>query len=180
MGIVNQQSPTDRNTERGTSPTPPTGAELSVPKLTQTTDKRKGLAERVLLGLAAVWAILIIVGTGTLPLYSGASIESAGGAAPSITTTSATAVEVNGWWAFVITSIPLLVVVVVGLTLLARHPSRGTHPLAWVAVGVLGVVNVLALLSVGVFFLPVTGCLIAACIVRQARRTEFASSRPPA
>ena len=44
------------------------------------------------------------------------------------------------------------------------HGSRrGAVPVAWMLAGLLAVFNMLAMLSVGVFFLPVSAALIIAC-----------------
>lgn len=56
----------------------------------------------------------------------------------------------------------------VGLAL--WHGSRhGALPLAWAFTGLLGVLNLVAMLSIGVFVLPVTAALIVACATRRPR-----------
>lgn len=50
------------------------------------------------------------------------------------------------------------------------HGSRrGAIPLAWALTGLLGMLNVLATLSIGVFVLPVTAALTVACATRRPR-----------
>jgi len=149
-----------------------------------TTRRRVTLPEYIVLGVAFVWGVLVIVGAGTMPLYSGESIKTTydpvtGTSATSATTVSATLVGQNGGYAYIIAALPLVAVTVIALAMALRDPRRGTPPVAWIVLGLFGAFNLLAMLTVGVFFLPVTACLLAACIIRQLRRTteQLAASR---
>jgi len=149
-----------------------------------TTRERVTLPEYLVLGAAFVWGILVIVGAGTMPLYSGESSTMTydpvtGTSTTSVTVISATLVGENGGYAYVIAALPLVAVTVIALAMALRDPRRGTPPVAWIVLGLFGAFNLLAMLTVGVFFLPVTACLLAACIIRQLRRTteQLAVSR---
>jgi hypothetical protein len=65
-------------------------------------------------------------------------------------------------------AVPLLVTLAVGFAL--WQGSRRALPIAWTLTGLLAAGNLVAMLSVGVFVLPVTAALVIAC----------ARSRPPA
>jgi hypothetical protein len=143
--------------------------------------RRPKLAEIVLLGAAFVWAILLFVAACTLPWHSeissGVTLDpQTQTVTTTATNTSSTLIESNGPGAYFVVSIPLVVVVLVALLVFLRDPLRGTNPLAWVVLGLLGAFNLLAMLSVGVFILPITGCLLAVCMIRTHRR---ASTSPP-
>src|SRR5918995_4193892 len=73
-----------------------------------------------------------------------------------------TLVGVNGLGVLVVIGVPLVATLAVGGAL--WHGSRrGAVPVAWMLAGLLAVFNMLAMLSVGVFFLPVSAALIIAC-----------------
>ena len=67
-------------------------------------------------------------------------------------------------------AIPLLVTLAVACGLW-QGSRRAALPIAWTLTGLLAAANLLAMLSVGVFVLPVTAALVVACAK---------SSRPPA
>ena len=139
-----------------------------------TTRERVTLPEYLVLGAAFVWGILVIVGAGTMPLYSGESSTMTydpvtGTSTTSVTVISATLVGENGGYAYVIAALPLVAVTVTAWAMALRDPRRGTPPAAWVVLGLFGGLNLVSMLTVGVFFLPVTACLLAVCIIRQRR-----------
>jgi hypothetical protein len=57
---------------------------------------------------------------------------------------------------------PLVIALLVAVALRLRH-RRGAMLAAWILTGLLGVLNMLAMLTVGVFLLPATACLLVAC-----------------
>ena len=109
------------------------------------------------LSVAAVYAAALIVGGFLVPVYESTSSSSSG----VVTTGSQTLVGMNGSWAVVVLSVPLLATVLVAAALRLRS-WRGSVPFAWAVTGVLGALNLLAMLSIGVFVLPVTAALVVA------------------
>jgi len=123
---------------------------------------RLGRVPAVALLVAAVWAALLLVAAFRAPVYESASGSSSGAPTPG----TDTLVGVNGLGAAVVVAVPLLVTLAVGLVLWlgARRPRV---PVAWTLTGLLAALTVLALPSVGLFFLPVVGALVAACATRR-------------
>lgn len=126
---------------------------------------RLSRAEWVALGVALVWSGGLLVAAVVAPAYQSATETSSG----TVTHGSATLVEQNGPGVLLPLSVPLLVTVVVGCLLWRRGGHRGAGPMAWTLTGLLAGLNLLAMFSIGLFVLPVTACLTAACAVRQAR-----------
>lgn len=118
---------------------------------------------RVALVLALVWSVLLVLAAFTLPLYgyssSSATVDGSGGTEE--ITGTATLVQVNGWTAVLVLAIPLAVTLLVGLLL--GVGGRGQRAVAWALTALLGVFTVLALLSVGLFMVPVVVALVVAC-----------------
>jgi hypothetical protein len=116
--------------------------------------------DRWLLGVAAVWAVGLVVAALVAPAYRSTTSTGNG-----FVNSSATLVHENGMRVLIPVSIPLVAVGVIGVAL--RHRRRvgkpGAGPVAWVVVALLGVVTILGMLSIGIFILPVTGLLIAVC-----------------
>ena len=113
----------------------------------------------IALGVAVVWGLLLVVAAFVVPVYSTSSGSATDGTVPTTTTEgTATLVGVNGYGVLLVISVPLVAAVVVAWAL-----ARGRRRIGWVVTSLLGVLNVLALLSVGIFFLPVTIALIVAC-----------------
>ena len=119
---------------------------------------------RIALVVATLWSLALVVAALTVPVYSGEAVgaDSAGGATS--TSTSATLVEVNGWWGLAVGVIPLAVSLVVGALLLGPG-GQAPRLVALVIVLLLGIATVLSLLTVGIFIAPVTAALGIAVIV---------------
>ncbi|NYG07682.1 hypothetical protein BJ986_002169 [Phycicoccus badiiscoriae] len=128
-------------------------------------------AVRIALVSASAWSALLVVAALTVPVYSGetSSADSTGEVSSSPTT--ATLVEVNGAWGLVVASIPLLACAVVG-ALLLRPGGRTRQVIAAVVVGLLGILTVVSLLTVGVFVAPATAGLGVAVLLALASPTE--------
>ncbi|HET7900044.1 MAG TPA: hypothetical protein VFL59_02585 [Candidatus Nanopelagicales bacterium] len=114
--------------------------------------------------VALVYCLIVLVAAATLPVYgwSSQSSSAADGAAVESTSGTATLLEVNGPWALVVVSVPLLVTLVVGALLTRRT--------GWVGVAVACILTVLyvglcilALLSIGIFLAPIALVLVVAC-----------------
>jgi hypothetical protein len=108
-----------------------------------------GTARAVALGLALTWSAALVVGAFFVPVYSTEGLTSSG---------PATLVGENGTRVIGIIVIPLVLVLLVTAALWRNHLAA-----AWSVTGVLAAFNLLALLSIGVFVLPVTVGLIVAC-----------------
>jgi hypothetical protein len=138
--------------------------------------RRGRIWERGLLGVAVAWGVALPVGALLVPAYRGASVEMSGGTT-STTTTSATLVQVNGSGVLVTVSVPLAIAVAVTLLLSRRAPGRGPGVAATALIGLLAAGTVLAMMSIGIFVLPVTVCLALAWALRLAG-AESAPDRP--
>lgn len=114
--------------------------------------------EGIALTIALVWSLAFLVAAATLPFYEGATESPAG----VVRHHSATLIEVNGSSVLLIAGIPLLATIVVGLALWQRGSRVGAGPIAWTSTVLLAGFNLLAMLTIGVFILPVTACLVAA------------------
>jgi hypothetical protein len=123
-----------------------------------------GRVPAVALLIAAVYGVALVVAAFTLPVYDSTSSSSSGGTSQA----SDTLVGENGLGVALVLGVPLLVTLAVGCALWQR--SRWALPIAWTLTGLLAALNLLAMLSVGIFVLPVTAALVLAC----------ARSRPPA
>jgi hypothetical protein len=123
-----------------------------------------GRVPAVALLLGAVYGVALVVAAFVLPAYDSVSSSSSGGTSEA----SDTLVGVNGVGVALVLAVPLLVTLAVGCALALR--SRWSLPISWTLTGLLAAANLLAMLSVGIFVLPVTAALVLAC----------ARSRPPA
>jgi thiol:disulfide interchange protein len=108
--------------------------------------------------VAVVYSAGLVVAGFLVPVYSTESVSSGG----AVSEGTATLVAENGIGVVFVLGIPLLVTLLVGAAL--RDSSRrGMLPVAWTLTGLLAVFNLLAMLTIGVFVLPVTGALALAC-----------------
>jgi hypothetical protein len=127
-----------------------------------------GRGERIALGGAFCWSVLLLIGAYVLPVYQGeVSTQRSNGRVHS-RETSATLVEMHGSGALIAVAVPLAATLLVTLALLAQDPGQNAGPLAWTLVILLGGFNVLALLTIGIFLLPTTICLLVACGLHNA------------
>lgn len=113
------------------------------------TSRGMGTARSVALVIGFAWSAALIVGAFFVPMYSS---DGSGGAG------SATLVGENGAHAVGVVAIPLVIVLGVAAAL-----WRGHRTTAWTVTGLLIAFNLLAMLSIGVFVLPVTISLAVAC-----------------
>jgi hypothetical protein len=137
-----------------------------VPAMQQTpeaaAETRLGRVPAVALLVAAAYGVALVVAAFTLPVYDSDNSSTSGQTGQA----SDTLVGVNGMGVALVLAVPLFVTVAVGCALALR--SRWSLPIAWALTGLLAALNLLAMLSVGIFVLPVTAALVVAC----------ASSRP--
>ena len=127
-----------------------------------------GRLEQVSLAIAAVWGAGLLAAAALVPAYASAGASSAG----AVSHGSATLVDVNGWRVLLVVGVPLVATAMVGGALWRRGPRQGAGALAWTIAGLLVVFNVLALASIGLFVIPVTACLIAACAGHERKRAS--------
>ncbi len=127
-------------------------------------ETRLGRVPAVALLVAAAYGVALVVAAFALPVYDSDSSSSSGETSQA----SDTLVGANGMGVALVLAVPLFVTVAVGCALALR--SRWSLPIAWTLTGLLAALNLLAMLSVGIFVLPVTAALVLAC----------ARSRPPA
>lgn len=128
-------------------------------------EKKLGRVPAVALLAAAAYGGALVVAAFVAPVYETDSSSSSGQTSQGYDTL----VGVNGLSAAVVLGVPLLFTLAVGCALvLGSH--RGALPVAWTLTGLLAAGNLVAMMSVGVFVLPVTAALVLAC----------ARSRPPA
>lgn len=119
---------------------------------------RLGRASSVALLFAVVWGLGLVVAGFLVPAYRSTGMSSSGESAES----TSTLVGTNGWGVAVVLAVPLLVTVLVAGALLLR-PRPGATVVAWALTGLLAVFNLLAMLTIGVFVVPVTAALVVAC-----------------
>jgi hypothetical protein len=122
-------------------------------------------AEWVALTIALSWSAALLAAAALAPAYQSTTQTSSG----TVTHQSATLVDENGSGVLLIIAVPLLVTVIVGYALWRRGARRGAGPIAWTFTGLLAGFNLVAMLSIGPFIMPVTACLAVACTIRQAR-----------
>jgi hypothetical protein len=139
-------------------------------------ETRLGRVPAVALLGASAYGVALVVAAFVAPVYESTSSSSSG----ETTRASDTLVGVNGLSAAVVLAVPLVVTLVVGCALwLGSH--RWAMPIAWTLTGLLAAGNLLAMLSVGVFVLPVTAALVVACAAsRRPSRSPGAVSPQPA
>ena len=120
--------------------------------------------EWVLTGLALVWSLLLPLGAVYAPLYSGSSETST-----TVTAETMTLVEANGRWVMTYALLALVATLLVAGLLWGSQNLPGLRIVAWVVLALLLAFNVLAMMSIGIFILPVTVLLLALGIVRSRR-----------
>jgi hypothetical protein len=121
-------------------------------------ETRLGPVPAVALLAASAYGVALVVAAFIAPVYGTDSSSSSGETSQA----SDTLVGVNGLSAAVVLAVPLLVTLAVGCALwLGTH--RAALPVAWTLTGLLAAANLVAMLSVGVFILPVTAALVLAC-----------------
>jgi hypothetical protein len=110
-------------------------------------------------------AVALASGTGLViaallaPVYQSQTFSSSG----TMTNGSATLVGVNGWRALLVAGVPLAAALVTGCGLWRRAGRPGAGVLAGTVTALLASFNVLAIATIGLFVVPVTAALFAAC-----------------
>lgn len=118
-------------------------------------------------------AIALASGTGLVIAALLAPVYQTQGASPgAVTSGSATLIGVNGWGVLLVAGAPLAAAVVTAYCLWRRAGRPGAGVLAWTVTGLLACLNVLAMATIGLFVLPVTLALAAACAAHGGRPGE--------
>jgi len=122
-------------------------------------DVRRGRWAFGLTVAAFAWAVALVVGAVLVPVYDVEDSSSG--------SSSATLVGENGLGVLLPVAFPVVVAAVVWVAL-HRKCSRGSRPaevVAWVLVGVLLLGCMLAMLTIGIFVLPVAVLLAVAAVL---------------
>ena len=128
-------------------------------------DRRFGRLEWISLAIALASGTGLVIAALLAPVYQSQSVSSSGITASG----SATLVGVNGWRALLIAAVPLAAAVMAGYGLWRRAGRPGAGVLAWTVTGLLACFNVLAMATIGMFVVPVTVALFAACAAHGGR-----------
>jgi len=121
---------------------------------------------------AGIWSVGLIIAGLTVPVYESESSGPAG----SIVHGRDTLVSENGTRVLIVLAVPLMVTVLVGFAVLVSRKPWALR-VASALVGVLLILNLLAMLTIGIFAVPVTAALVLACLCGFVR--ERAPEPPP-
>jgi hypothetical protein len=135
---------------------------------------RLGRVAPIALLIALAYDVGLVIAGFLAPVYQSTSASSSG----VVTQGSNTLVGENGLGVVLIVLVPLLMTITVG-SALWRQSRRGAAAFAWTITVFLALFNLLAMLSIGVFVLPVTAALIVACTAcRSTRGRQHATAQP--
>ena len=130
----------------------------------------------LMLSIATVYGSALVIAGLLAPVYASTSGSSSGEVTQG---SGGTLVSVNGPGAVFVLGVPLLVTLAVRCALW-QHSRRRAVAFAWTLTGLLATFNLLAMLSIGVFVLPVTAALTVACATYRPRSKRPASAGHPA
>ena len=128
-------------------------------------DRRFRRPEWISLAIALASGTGLVILALLVPVYQSQSASSSG----AMTNGSATLVGVNGWGALLAAGAPLAAAVVAGCGLWRRAGRPGAGVPAWTVTVLLACFNVLAMATIGVFVVPLTLALFAACAAHGGR-----------
>lgn len=117
-----------------------------------------GRASSIALLSAAAWGLGLVVAGFYVPVYQSENMSPSG----ELKQGTETLVGMNGPGVLIALVLPLLTTVLVAGALLLRT-RRGALPVAWALTALLAVFNLLGMLTIGVFVVPVTVALVLAC-----------------
>jgi hypothetical protein len=107
---------------------------------------------------AGLYSVCIIVAGFTVPTYSSVSVNATG----EVKHGSATLVAENGIDSVFVLSVPLILTLAVGVAL-RLYAKRRAMAVAWILAVLLALFNLTAMMSIGLYIIPVTICLLYAC-----------------
>ena len=138
-------------------------------------ERRWRLAVRLMV-VAGVWALGLLIAATVVPTVDTQS----GSPADGLNLNQITLVQSHGAWVLALVAAPVIAVAVVAAAIVYRRrdDARWSLPAAWTAVGVLTVVALLGITTVGAFMLPVA--ILLAAIVRLAPGWADVRAQPPA
>lgn len=105
-----------------------------------------------------MWGLGLVVAGFLIPAYQSTAMSSSG----ELTQSTKTLVDMNGPGVVVVLAVPFLTTLLVAGALLVRS-RRAALPFAWALTALLAVFNLVGMLTIGVFVLPVTAALVVAC-----------------
>jgi hypothetical protein len=119
--------------------------------------ERRWLLAVRLTAAAAVWSFGLVLAAVLVPAYAGDTTSD--GVA---TLSQLTLVQSQGGWALLLVAVPLAACAVVAAAMVhrRREDARWALPAAWSAIGVLGLIALLSITSVGAFMVPVIVLLV--------------------
>jgi hypothetical protein len=114
----------------------------------------------VALAFAGLWGVGLLVAAVTVPVYSRSTVSASG-----VVESSATLTEVNGDGILAVVAFPLVVSLGVALALVYRYQTSRPGPgvVAPVLTGLVLILCLLGMLTIGVFVVPVAVALVLAC-----------------
>jgi|SRR5450631_821732 len=130
---------------------------------------RLGRIAPIALLIAAAYDVVLVVAGFVAPVYQ-SSVYTTASPSGAVRRGSNTFVSENGWGAVFILLVPLLVTMIVGSALWLQWRGAAVLAFAWTTTMLLALLNALAMLSIGVFLLPVTTALVVACATSRSRR----------
>jgi hypothetical protein len=128
-------------------------------------DRRFGRLGWISLAVALASGTGLVIAALLAPVYQSLTFSSSG----AMTNGSATLVGVNGRGALLVAGVPLAAAVVTGCGLWRRAGRPGAGVLAWTVTALLACFNVVAMATIGLFVVPVTAALFAACAAHGGR-----------
>lgn len=137
-----------------------------------------GRGTRVALVVAFGWGVALLVAAAAVPTYSStsstSSVSGTGSVTHTFTHSSTTLVDQEGPSVLVPVAIPLVAAGAVACILRRRRAQGrpGAGAVAWTVVAVLGILDLLGAMSIGLFMVPVTIALAVACALTPAAPTE--------
>jgi hypothetical protein len=108
--------------------------------------------------VARIYSVAIIVAGFFLPAYTSLSVTSTG----EVKRVSTTLVGENGFGSVFVLSVPLVLTLAVGVAL-RLHAKRRAMAVAWTLTGLFAMFNLAGVMSIGLYIIPVTLCLLYAC-----------------
>lgn len=130
-----------------------------------------GRASSIALLSAAAWGLALVVAGFLVPVYQSEDMSPSG----ELTQGTETLVGMNGPGVLIALALPLLATVLVAGSLLLRS-RRGALPVAWALTALLAVFNLLGMLTIGVFVVPVTAALVVACASASGSKASAATT----
>jgi len=137
--------------------------------------RRRRLALRMTVA-ASVWSLGLLLGALLLPAFNDQTVSSSSG----LTLRTATFVQVNGAWVLVPVALPVVVSVVVAVAIRQRRLTGPSWAdlLGWLVVGVLAVLTLVTILTIGALMIPVVVLLALALRVAPGPRAQRPGRRP--